>query len=165
MNDLSNRNLSSTLGFAAAIALGLAAPAFAATDASKTTTTTTTTTPQTTTTAAAAPVAKASAAKPTVDELVLVETIRMTPVSSAERIIGSTVHTADNKKVGTVKDILIGENDKIVAVTVGVGGFLGIDETYLAFPLKDIRFNTDGGSLKVTTDLDKAAIERAAKRR
>ena len=145
-----NSNRVSALALAAALAAGLAVPAMAATDAPKT--------------AASAPSATAKAA-PAVDEIVLLESIQLTPVNMASKIIGSAVHTADNKKVGDVKDILIGENNKLVAVTIGVGGFLGIDETYLAFPMKDVKFSYDTGALKITTDLSKAAIEKAAKRK
>ena len=145
-----NSNRVSALALAAALAAGLAAPAMAATDAPKT--------------AASAPAATAKAA-PAVDEIVLLESTQLTPVNMASKIIGSAVHTADNKKVGDVKDILIGENNKLVAVTIGVGGFLGIDETYLAFPMKDVKFSYDTGALKITTDLSKAAIEKAAKRK
>ena len=145
-----NSNRVSALALATALAAGLAASAMAATDAPKT--------------AASAPAATAKAA-PAVDEIVLLESIQLTPVNMASKIIGSAVHTADNKKVGDVKDILIGENNKLVAVTIGVGGFLGIDETYLAFPMKDVKFSYDTGALKITTDLSKAAIEKAAKRK
>ena len=140
----------STLGLAMALSAGIAVPAMAATNSP--------------TTAASAP-ATMNKASPKVDELIIVESIQLTPVNLASKIIGSAVHTADNKKVGDVKDILIGENNRLVAVTVGVGGFLGIDETYLAFPMKDIKFSDSSGSLKITTDLTKAAIEKAAKRK
>ena len=140
----------SALGLAMALSAGIAAPAMAATNAPAP--------------AASAPAAMVKAA-PKVDELVIVESIQLTPVHLASKIIGSALHTADNKKVGYVKDIVIGENNKLVAVTVGVGGFLGIDETYLAFPMKDIKFSDSSGSLKITTDLNKAAIEKVAKRK
>lgn len=149
MNDSARNKLFLTIGLATAISMGLAAPVLAATDMTKP--------------AASTPAPMAKSAKPGVDELVLVETIRLTPVNLASKIIGSAIHTADNKKVGNVNDILIGENNKIDALTVGVGGFLGIDETYLAFPMKDIKFTSDNGALKITTDLTKAAIEQAVK--
>ena len=145
-----NNKLLSTLALATALAVVSTVPAMAATDAPK---------------AAASTPSATAKSTPTVDELVLVETIQLTPVNLASKLIGSAIHTADNKKVGDVKDLLIGENNKIVAVTVGVGGFLGIDETYLAFPMKDIGFSYDTGALRITTDLTKAAIEKAAKRK
>ena len=140
----------STLGLAITLSAGIAAPVMAATNSPAT--------------AASAPVTMQKA-MPKVDELVIVESIQLTPVNLASKIIGSAVYGSDNKKVGDVKDILIGENNKLVAVTVGVGGFLGIDETYMAFPMKDIKFSDSSGSLKITTDLTKAAIEKAAKRK
>ena len=146
-----HKHLFSTACLAAALSAGLVAPTMAATDSAKPAAST------------SAPTAKGN--PPVVDELVVVESIQLTPVNQASKIIGSALHTSDNKKVGDVKDILIGDDNKIVAVTVGVGGFLGIDETYLAFPIKDIKFSYDTGSLRVTTDLNKASIERAAKRK
>lgn len=145
-----NNKLFSTLALAVALAAVSTVPAMAATAAPK---------------AAASTPAATAKTKPTVDEVVLVETIQLTPVNLASKLIGSAIHTADNKKVGDVKDLLIGDNNKIVAVTAGVGGFLGMDETYLAFPMKDIKFSYDTGSLKITTDLTKAAIEKAAKQK
>ncbi|MEO9102964.1 MAG: PRC-barrel domain-containing protein [Burkholderiaceae bacterium] len=161
MIDSAHSKLFLTIGLATAIAAGLAAPAMAATDTPRVTTSA----PAATTSSPAAAAVSAKPAKPVVDELVLVESIQLTPVSLASKIIGSALHTADNKKVGSVKDLLIGENNRIDAVTVGVGGFLGMDETYLAFPMKDISFSSESGSLRITTDLTKAAIEQAAKRK
>ena len=108
MTKILHKHLLSMACLAAALSVGLVGTTVAATDSPKP--------------SASTPVPAAKGNHPVVDELVVVESIQLTPVNQTSKIIGSALHTSDNKKVGDVKDILIGDDNKIVAVTVGVGG-------------------------------------------
>lgn len=50
----------------------------------------------------------------------------------ASNLIGTDVKTAGDEKVGPVNDLLIGQDGQVVAVVVGVGGFLGMGEKNVA---------------------------------
>ena len=48
------------------------------------------------------------------------------------------IYTSDNQKVGDIDDILLDSRGNIVAVVVGVGGFLGIGEKNVAIPFESL---------------------------
>jgi opacity protein-like surface antigen len=67
------------------------------------------------------------------------------------KLIGATVYGSDNASIGEVNDVLIGNDGKINAVVIGVGGFLGVGEKNVA-----IAFD----KLNVSRKPDTAAIEK-----
>lgn len=50
----------------------------------------------------------------------------------ASELIGAEVKTTDDENVGPVEELLIDDSGQVVAVVVGVGGFLGIGEKNVA---------------------------------
>ncbi len=50
----------------------------------------------------------------------------------ASNLIGAEVKTSADEDVGSVSDLIIDENGQVVAVVVGVGGFLGMGERDVA---------------------------------
>ena len=51
----------------------------------------------------------------------------------ADELIGTTIRSRpDSDDIGTVRDLIIDENGQVVAVIVGVGGFLGMGEKDVA---------------------------------
>ncbi len=64
------------------------------------------------------------------------------------------IYTADNQKVGDIDDILLDSRGNIVAVVVGVGGFLGIGEKNVAIPFESLDMmaqNNMAGAAGTTT--------------
>ncbi|MDP2358069.1 MAG: PRC-barrel domain-containing protein [Beijerinckiaceae bacterium] len=59
-------------------------------------------------------------------------------------IRGTNVYGANNESVGDVSDILLSREGEIVALVVGVGGFLGIGQKDVAIPFKAFDFVTEG---------------------
>lgn len=57
-----------------------------------------------------------------------------TPANSthASNLIGAKVKTTNDEDVGRVSDLIIDENGQIMAIVVGVGGFLGMGEKNVA---------------------------------
>jgi PRC-barrel domain len=69
------------------------------------------------------------------------------------KLMGSIVYGPDNASIGSVNEVLIGNDSKVRAVVIGVGGFLGVGEKNVAVPLD---------ALNITRKPDSSAIEKIA---
>jgi len=58
----------------------------------------------------------------------------------ASKLIGTTVVSANNESIGDVNDVILDRNGQVMAVVVGVGGFLGIGEKDVAVPFASLDF-------------------------
>lgn len=58
-------------------------------------------------------------------------------------IIGVSVVSAEDDNVGTIDELLIDGDNRVVGVVVGVGGFLGVGERDVAIPMSDVEFVYD----------------------
>lgn len=69
---------------------------------------------------------------------------------------------AANETIGDINDVLIGNDGKIAAVIVGVGGFLGMGEKNVALPFDQLTFAKDeGDDLVVGTGATKESLQSA----
>lgn len=81
----------------------------------------------------------------------------------ASQLIGTTMTNILGEQIGTVGDVVIDADGKVVAVMVSVGGFLGLGETSVAIGLRHLVIaHTDVDRLEVKTSLSRTAIEQAA---
>jgi hypothetical protein len=64
----------------------------------------------------------------------------------ASNLIGSTVYNVNNETIGEIEDVILEDGKTLRAVVIGVGGFLGIGEHYVA---------VEPGALVVTRNTDK----------
>jgi sporulation protein YlmC with PRC-barrel domain len=82
------------------------------------------------------------------------DTLAQTDVSSvsANDLVNTTVYSAKNENVGEVGDVIVGDDGKIDAVVLDVGGFLGIGEkpVAIAFDALDIRRDANGNLVLYT---------------
>lgn len=64
-----------------------------------------------------------------------------TPASGmhASNLIGAEIKTTNDEEVGPVSDLIINKDGQIVAIVVGVGGFLGMGEREVAIGWDDVR--------------------------
>jgi PRC-barrel domain len=62
---------------------------------------------------------------------------------TAEALIGRTVENGNGDNLGEINNVVINENGNVVAVVVGVGGFLGIGEKDVGVPFDALDFRTD----------------------
>jgi sporulation protein YlmC with PRC-barrel domain len=69
----------------------------------------------------------------------------------ADNIIGSDVMTTGDENVGPVNDLIFDDDGQIIAVVVGVGGFLGMGE-------KDVAISWDSVS-RSTEDRDQFRVD------
>jgi sporulation protein YlmC with PRC-barrel domain len=61
----------------------------------------------------------------------------------ASKIVGLSVYNDKNESIGSINDMLTDKNGKIVAVVIGVGGFLGVGEHLVAVPFDKVKFSTE----------------------
>lgn len=66
----------------------------------------------------------------------------------ANELIGTDIYTSNDEDVGSVDDLIIDEDGQVVAVVVGVGGFLGLGE-------KDVAIGWDRVTKSKTSDDDR----------
>jgi sporulation protein YlmC with PRC-barrel domain len=59
--------------------------------------------------------------------------------SAKKQILDKTVYNEQNDKVGEVEDIIIAPDKSISYAIVGVGGFLGLGEYYVAIPFNQLK--------------------------
>jgi hypothetical protein len=57
-----------------------------------------------------------------------------------EEVIGKDVVNVKDEKVGTVADLVMDQDQKLVGAVLSVGGFLGIGEKWVAVPVDQIDF-------------------------
>ncbi|WP_166802289.1 PRC-barrel domain-containing protein [Microvirga pakistanensis] len=58
----------------------------------------------------------------------------------ASDLIGTRVVSTNNESIGDINDVIVDRNGQVMAVVVGVGGFLGIGEKDVAVPFKSLEF-------------------------
>jgi sporulation protein YlmC with PRC-barrel domain len=76
----------------------------------------------------------------------------------ASKILGSTVYDAQNRSIGSVKDIVLDKSGRVDNVVLDVGSFLGMGGKYVAVPISDIK--TDNNRL--TLDRTKEQLQQMA---
>jgi len=58
----------------------------------------------------------------------------------ASKLIGTTVVSTNNESIGDLNDVILDRSGQVMAVVVGVGGFLGIGEKDVAVPFSSLEF-------------------------
>jgi len=79
----------------------------------------------------------------------------------ASKIIGSAVYDVQNRKIGSVQDLVLDKSGKVDTVVLDVGSFLGMGGKNVAIPLSDIK--TDNNRL--TLDRTKEQLQQMAEYR
>jgi sporulation protein YlmC with PRC-barrel domain len=76
----------------------------------------------------------------------------------ASKMIGSAVHDVQNRKIGSVDDVILNKDGKVDAVVIDVGSFLGMGGKDVAVLPSDIK--TDNNRL--TLDRTKEQLQQMA---
>ncbi len=79
------------------------------------------------------------------------------------KVIGLDVYNHDNKNIGTIKDIAIGDNGQINGYILSVGGFLGIDNHYVAVRPSaiDLSYNSSNNKWQAKMDANAGQLKSA----
>ncbi|MEZ0171811.1 PRC-barrel domain-containing protein [Microvirga sp. TS319] len=77
----------------------------------------------------------------------------------ASDVIGTRVVSTNNESIGDINDVVVDRDGRVMAVVVGVGGFLGIGEKNVAVPFDALEFassqqakamDNNGGNVSTT---------------
>ena len=82
----------------------------------------------------------------------------------ASKLEGLDVYNQNNEKIGDISEMLVDSSGRILAVVVGVGGFLGIGERDVAIPFDQVTFVNEPravATIATTTDPNAPAPPRA----
>ena len=85
---------------------------------------------------------------------------------SSDQWLGSTLIglkvSAGDENIGSISDLLVDKDGKVVAAVIGVGGFLGIGKKNVAVPFEALTLsrNPDGNE-QATIRLSKTELEKA----
>jgi len=62
---------------------------------------------------------------------------------TAQTLIGKSVKNNNGETLGEVNNVILNEKGKVVAITVGVGGFLGLGEKDVGVPFEAVKFRDE----------------------
>jgi hypothetical protein len=80
----------------------------------------------------------------------------------ANDMIGAQLLGADDAAIGSVSDLVLDQENKIVAAVVGVGGFLGLGQTEVAIAIDQIdEISSETGQVVFRVDATKEVLEEA----
>jgi sporulation protein YlmC with PRC-barrel domain len=79
----------------------------------------------------------------------------------ASKMIGSTVYDVHNRNIGSIKDLVLDKDGKVVLVVVDVGSFLGFGGKYVAVRMSDLNSDND----RLTLDRTKEQLQQMAEYR
>ena len=98
----------------------------------------------------------------TKDSDVLTPSLNISRDWRASKLIGSSVTNMQDQSVGTIDDVVLDNDGKIVSVLVSVGGFLGLGEKRVAVAFKELLISrAEDGDPIVKVTLSKQALETA----
>ena len=83
----------------------------------------------------------------------------------ASDLDGKDVYDPNGENIGSISDVIVSENGKVMAVLVGVGGFLGIGEKDVAVSMSALKFGpgkTEGLPTEQEQEQQQAAAQPAA---
>ncbi|MCC5855265.1 MAG: PRC-barrel domain-containing protein [Idiomarina sp.] len=78
-------------------------------------------------------------------------------------LIGAKVNSRDNENVGSVDDLLIDANGQVVAIMVGVGGFLGMGQKDVAIGWGNVTRTGTADNQEIRADVTRDALRAAPK--
>lgn len=79
----------------------------------------------------------------------------------ASNLIGASVKSTADDDVGSVSDLIIDENGQVVAVVVGVGGFLGMGERDVAIGWDDVTRSGASDEVELRIDVTRESLRAA----
>ena len=80
----------------------------------------------------------------------------------ADDLIGSNVYSDAGEKIGDVEDLIVSLDGSVEGVVIGVGGFLGMGEKWVAVKMESLSTMTDeSGTLRLVSSATKTDLEAA----
>ncbi|WP_026871036.1 PRC-barrel domain-containing protein [Inquilinus limosus] len=88
----------------------------------------------------------------------------VTPQSNdllGSNLVGADVRNRGGETIGEIEDVIIANKSTIRGVVVSVGGFLGMDEHYVAIDPAALDLQREGDDWRVTLDATKDQLRAA----
>ena len=81
----------------------------------------------------------------------------------ASKLIGVNVYNENNEKIGDIEELIVDKSSKVDNVVLGVGGFLGMGEHYVAVPMEKLKWVNEPvrTSSTTTAPADKSTVGEA----
>jgi len=75
----------------------------------------------------------------------------------ASKLVGVNVYNEANEKIGDINDVILDKSGKVANVVLGVGGFLGMGEHYVAVPFDKLKWVNEPAPATATNPAGSAA--------
>ena len=81
----------------------------------------------------------------------------------SSKLIGVNVYNDNNDKIGDIQELIVDRSGKVDEVVLGVGGFLGMGEHYVAVPMEKLKWVDESvkTSSTSTAPADKSTVGSA----
>jgi sporulation protein YlmC with PRC-barrel domain len=76
----------------------------------------------------------------------------------SSKLIGVNVYNNNNEKIGDIQELIIDNTGKVDNVVLGVGGFLGMGEHYVAVPMEKLKWANEPVRTSSTSTSDKSTV-------
>ena len=78
----------------------------------------------------------------------------------SSKLIGVNVYNDNNEKIGDIEELIVDKSGKVDNVILGVGGFLGMGEHYVAVPMENLKWVNEPvrTSSTTTAPADKSTV-------
>jgi sporulation protein YlmC with PRC-barrel domain len=80
----------------------------------------------------------------------------------SSKLIGVNVYNDNNEKIGDIQELIVDKSGKVDEVVLGVGGFLGMGEHYVAVPMEKLKWVNEPVRTSSTTTAPKDKSTAAA---
>ncbi len=81
----------------------------------------------------------------------------------SSKLIGVNVYNNQNESVGEIADIVINNGTNVTGLVVGVGGFLGLGESYVVLDPATVVLNEKDNTWRALVDTSKETLQNAPK--
>ena len=79
----------------------------------------------------------------------------------SSRLVGTNLYNLQNESLGEIEDLVIENGKTVSGIVVGVGGFLGMGERYVAVDPSTVTLRRDGNNMRATVDTSKDNLKNA----
>jgi len=80
----------------------------------------------------------------------------------SSKLIGVDVYNDANEKIGSIEDLIVDKSSRVENVILGVGGFLGMGEHYVAVSMDKLKWANEPVRTSSTAATDKTTVGTAA---
>lgn len=81
----------------------------------------------------------------------------------SSKLVGIDIYNNQNEKLGMIDDLVIESGKSITGLVVGVGGFLGIGESYVVLDPSTVVLNQKDNTWRAFADTNKESLKNAPK--